>query len=257
MLSRFTGVFAAALLLAGCSGKSHAPVESMLVMRHGQIVRESYSGGLKATDRLPVFSVTKSVTSALVGIAIARGDLRGLDQPLPWRKQITLGQLLSMTAGYAPIVNVQTFDPASVASRARVNKPGTFAYDSGSIDLVGDLLERASGLSLAGYARRHLFGPMGIHDVRWPGSHGSSGLQLRPRELLAFGELYLEGGKGIVPTDWIRFSTRAHVGFRRGLAYGYGWWIRPHAYEARGYLGQSLTIDPKRDQVVVVTSSRE
>jgi CubicO group peptidase (beta-lactamase class C family) len=98
---------------------------------------------------------------------------------------------------------------------------------------------------------------MGMRDVRWPGSHGASGLLLRPRDLLAFGELYLEGGKSIVPTSWVRLSTRTHGRIRRGLDYGYGWWIRPHSYAAYGYLGQVLAIYPKRDEVVLVTSSRE
>jgi CubicO group peptidase (beta-lactamase class C family) len=256
MPSRLWAVFAVVLITAGCGGQSKtSDITSVLVMKHGRIVRESYHG-LKPTDRVPIFSVTKSVTSALVGIALARDELTGLDQRLPWRREITLRQLLSMTAGYAPSFNFQTTDAQSVASRARVNTVGTFGYDSGSVDLAADLLERATGMSLADYARRHLFGPMGIHDVRWPGSRGASGLLLRPRELLAFGELYLEGGRGIIPSDWIRLSTRTHVRIRRDLAYGYGWFIRPHSYAAYGYLGQSLTIYPNRDEVVVVTSQR-
>jgi CubicO group peptidase (beta-lactamase class C family) len=260
MLSRFTAVFAVVLIAAGCGGEGQAPagmtgITSVLVMKHGRLVREDYYGGLKASDRVPVFSVTKSVTSALAGIALSRGELTGLGERLPWRRQITLRQLLSMTAGYAPSFNFQTTDPQSIASRPRVNAPGTFSYDSGSLDLVGDLIERASGMSLAEYARRRLFGPMGIRGVRWPGSDGASGLLLRPRELLAFGQLYLEGGRSIVPARWVRLSTQRHTRITRTLAYGYGWWIRPHSYEALGYLGQVLAIYPKRDEVVVVTST--
>jgi CubicO group peptidase (beta-lactamase class C family) len=259
MLSRFMVVFAAAVFLTGCSGgggrPSHSGITSVLVMQHGRIVRESYYGGVKATDQIPVFSVTKSVTSALVGIALARGDLTSLDEPLPWRKQITVRQLLSMTAGYAPSFNFGPTDPQSLASRARVGKPGTFSYDSGSIDLVGAMIERTTGMSLADYARRRLFGPLGIRDVRWPGSRGASGLLLRPRDLLTFGELYLEGGRRIVPAKWVRLSTRAHTRITRTLGYGYGWWIRPHSYAAYGHLGQVVAIYPKRDEVVVVTSA--
>jgi CubicO group peptidase (beta-lactamase class C family) len=260
MSSRFTAVFVVALLLSGCSGDGRpttSGITSVLVMKHGRIVRESYYGGVKAGDRLPVFSITKSVTSALVGIAIADGSLTGLSERLPWRRQITLRQLLSMTAGYAPTFDFEPSDPQTLAARARVNRTGTFAYDSGSLDLVGDMLERATGMSLADYARRRLFGPMGIRYIRWPGSRGASGLLLRPRELLAFGELYLEGGRRIVPASWVRLSTRAHVRIRHDLGYGFGWWIRPHSYAAYGYLGQVLAIYPKRDEVVLVTSSCE
>jgi CubicO group peptidase (beta-lactamase class C family) len=260
MLSRFMGVFAVATLLAGCGGsapRGPSGITSVLVMRHGRIVRASYYNGLRPSDRIPVFSVTKSVTSALAGIALARGDFSSLDETVPWRRQVTLRQLLSMTAGYAPSFNFQYVDPQTIASRGLVNPRGSFSYDSGSIDLVAFMLERATHMSAASYARRHLFGPMGMRDVRWPGSHGASGLLLRPRELLAFGELYLEGGRGIVPRSWVRQSTHAHARVRRGLSYGYGWWVRPDSFAATGYLGQVLAIYPKRDEVVVVTASRE
>jgi CubicO group peptidase (beta-lactamase class C family) len=225
-------------------------------MQHGRIVRESYYGGLTATDQVPIFSVTKSVTSALVGIAIAEGKLT-LDDRLPWRRDVTVRQLLSMTAGFAPDLRFESVDPQTLASRARANRTGTFAYDSGSYDLLGDLLERATGMSLPNYARSRLFGPMGIRDVRWPGGRGAAGLVLRPRAVLAFGALYLEGGKGIVPASWVKLSTHLHVRIRRGLGYGYGWWILPRSYEASGYLGQVLTVTPTRGEVRLVTSSRE
>jgi CubicO group peptidase (beta-lactamase class C family) len=116
-------------------------------------------------------------------------------------------------------------------------------------------------MSAAAYARRRLFGPMGISDVRWPGSRGASGLVLRPRDLLAFGQLYLDGGlwhgKRIVPARWVRLSTRVHARIMPRLGYGYGWWIRPHSFAAYGYLGQVLAVYPRRDEVVLVTASRE
>src|SRR5436190_16566781 len=165
MPRRLTAVFAAALILSGCSDggqRQTSGITSVLVMKHGRITRESYYGGVEPTDRLPIFSITKSVTSALVGIAIARGDVTGLDERLPWREQITLRQLLSMTAGYAPSFDFESADAQELAARARLNRRGTFAYDAGSLDLVGAMLERATGMSLADYARRRLFGPMGI-----------------------------------------------------------------------------------------------
>src|SRR4051812_39367002 len=139
-------------------------------------------------------SITASFTSALVGLAISDGYLKGTGERLPWRRKVTVGRLLSMTAGYAPSVNFKRADPETLAERPLLNTPGTFAYDGGSMDLLADLLARATGMSPAEYARRRLFGRIGITDVRWPGSRGSSGLLLRPRDLLAFGQLYLDGG---------------------------------------------------------------
>src|SRR6476660_4329666 len=132
MLRRFLAVFVVSLALSGCSSGSDAPVRSVLVMHHGRIVTESYYGGLKATDRVPIFSVTKSVTSALVGIALARGDLTGIDEPLPWRGEVTVRQLLSMTAGYGRSLSFGSSDAKTLAFRARPIRPGTFAYDSSS-----------------------------------------------------------------------------------------------------------------------------
>lgn len=270
MPARLWIVFAVVFVVTGCSGGGSEPggadlrgITSVLVARHGKIVSERYYHGTHADDRLPVFSVTKSVTSALVGLAIADGYLSGVDERLPWRRQVTVGQLLSMTAGFAPSVNFQRTDAVTLADRPLINRPGTFAYDSGSMDLLADLLARATGMSAADYARRRLFGPMGITGLSWPGSRGAAGLILRPRDLLAFGQLYLDGGvwhgKRIVPMRWIRLSTRVHARNtpRLGYGYGYGWWIRPHSFEAHGYLGQVLAVYPGRDEVVVITSSRE
>jgi CubicO group peptidase (beta-lactamase class C family) len=228
---------------------------SLLVARHGKLVVERYFNGTRAGDRLPVFSITKSVTSALVGIAIADGRLAGVDEPLYLRRQITLRELLSMTAGFGRDLTFRDDDPATLANRPLVNEPGTtFAYDSGSSDLVAAALRHATGVTEADYARRRLFVRMGIRDVRWPGSHGASGLLLRARELLAFGQLYLDGGvwrgKRIVASSWIRASTREHT-----PGYGYGWWVDRDAFAARGYLGQALVVMPSLDEVVLVTAS--
>jgi len=265
MLRVLPVVFAVALIAVGCSKQQSSDVRgitSVLVARHGKLVVERYYGGTRADDRLPVFSITKSVVSALVGIAIADGSLRGVDAPLPWRPEVTLGELLSMTAGYGRSAGFGDADAPALARRPLANAPGTtFAYDSGSTDLVADLLERATGMPVAEYARRRLFGPLGIAGARWPGGHGASGLLLRPRDLLAFGQLYLDGGarrgRQIVPTSWVRQSTRPHVRVARGLSYGYGWWIRPSSFAGYGYLGQVLAVFPRRDEVVLVTSSRE
>jgi CubicO group peptidase (beta-lactamase class C family) len=266
MPRRLWAVFAVIAAVTGCGGSQAGDpalrgITSVLLERHGKVVIERYYQGTRPSDRLPIFSITKSVTSALVGMAIADGRLSGVDERLPWRRQVTVGQLLSMTAGYARSVSFKRTDPESLADRPLLNRPGTFAYDSGSMDLLADLIARATGMPAAAYARRRLFGPMGITAERWPGSRGSSGLLLRPRDLLAFGQLYLDGGvwhgKRIVPARWIRMSTRAHAVVRRGLHYGFGWWIRSGSYAGYGYLGQVLAVFPGRDEVVLVTSSRE
>jgi CubicO group peptidase (beta-lactamase class C family) len=248
-------------------------VTSLLVARHGRLVVERYYG-IQAADRVPVFSITKSVVSALIGLAIADGRLRGVNERLTdivrgADRRIRLRHLLSMTAGYGRKLNFGDLDASALAARALANEPGTgFTYDSGSTDLLATVIIRTTGLSASQYAQRRLFGPMGIDDVRWPGSHGGSGLLLRPRELLAFGQLYLDGGRWngrrILPAAWVQRSTQAHVEVPPGQGvtsdYGYGWWVEHrngHFFEAHGYLGQVLAVFPRLDEVVVATSSGE
>ena len=246
-------------------------VTSLLVARHGRLVVERYYG-IQAADRVPVFSITKSVVSTLVGIALAEGRLRSVDERLAELlpgadRRITLRHLLSMTAGYGRALNYGPTDASALANRPLVSPPGTtFRYDSGSSDLLAAVLARVTGMTAAEYAQRRLFGPLGIRDVRWPGSHGGSGLVLRPRDLLAFGQLYLDGGtwkgKRIVPASWVRTSTSAHIAVPPGQgltsSYGYDWWVetrRGRFFEAHGYLGQVLAVFPRLDEVVLVTSS--
>jgi CubicO group peptidase (beta-lactamase class C family) len=282
MLWRLTAVFTALLITAGCAGSRDAQppavdtsgITSVLVARHGRVLRESYYDGVKANDRLPIFSVTKSVVSALVGIALAEGRLRSVDERLEdffpgADRRIRLRHLLSMTAGYGRQLNFGDTDGATLAERPLVNAPGlTFNYDSGSSDLLAAILTRVTHVSVADYAQRRLFTPMGIRDVRWPGSHGGSGLLLRPRELLAFGQLYLDdgawNGRQIVPAGWVRTSTRSQVRVARQRGptdgYGYDWWVetaRTPFFAAHGYLGQVLVVFPRLDEVVVVTSQHE
>ena len=249
-------------------------ITSLLIARHGRLVVERYYGGMQAADRVPVFSITKTVVSSLIGIAISEGRLHGVDEHLAdvfpgSPKSITIRHLLTMTAGYGRGLNFQETDPATLANRPLVNDPGTtFVYDSGSSDLLTAVLARATGMSAAEFARRRLFAPMGIRDARWSSSRGGSGLILRPRDLLAFGQMYLDGGtwngRRIVPTTWVRASTRAHVDVARdqGITdrYGYNWWVGDrglHFFAAHGYLGQALVVFRRLDEVVLVTSSRE
>src|SRR5438477_1384948 len=306
MPGRISVAVAAALIVAGCAGRDahrtpepvpqtprwaratpqqegldihvldrvDPKVTSLLVARHARLVVERYYDGVQAADRVPVFSITKTVVSALVGITIADGRLHGVDDrladvfPGTSHRSITLRELLTMTAGYGRGLTFQQTDVSSLANRPLVNEPGTtFVYDSGSSDLLAAVLSRVSGTSAAAYAQRRLFRPMGIRDARWPGSRGGSGLVLRPRDLLTFGQMYLDGGtwngRRIVPSSWVRTSTRAHVDVPpdQGItaAYGYDWWIDPrlHLFAAHGYLGQLLVIVPRLDEVVLVTSSGE
>lgn len=248
-------------------------VTSVLVARHGRLVIERYRG-IRPADRVPVFSITKSVVSALVGIALAEGRLRSVDEPLEdiipgADPRITLRHLLSMSAGYGRGLGYGSLDASTLADRPLVSEPGaTFRYDGGSSQLLAAVVARVTGMTAAAYARDRLFEPLGIYDVQWPGSHGDSGIILGPRDLMAFGQLYLSGGvwrgKRIVPAAWVRASTRPQIDIAAdpggATGFGYDWWLQTRSersFAARGYLGQIVAVFPRLDEVVVVTSSGE
>jgi CubicO group peptidase (beta-lactamase class C family) len=266
-------------------------IQSLLVVRNGYLVFENYFG-LGMPDRYnTVHSVTKSVTSALVGIARSQGMLTDLNRTMPeffpeyfddrtvsGKRKITLKHLLTMTAGLKSIkvkdwglLLQWNFAPDRVGFTLNlplIHPPGqVFDYSNSISHLLSTVLTERSGLSLWEFAHRNLFGPIGINPSVWKqdargyySGHGS--LYLTPREMAKFGFLYLNrgrwDGKQIVPADWIAESTRAQVKAGQNYDYGYQWWIRPVAgcpsYRAWGRNGQFIVVIPELDLVIVVTS---
>ncbi|HET6565200.1 MAG TPA: serine hydrolase, partial [Xanthomonadales bacterium] len=172
----------------------YGQVKSLLVLRHGKLVYEGYFRGASVNDLQPLYSVTKSWGSMLVGIAIARGELQGLDQPLadvftqyssvfnsaPGKRDITIKDILTMRHGLAWDEWSTSFtDPANpvnqmtkaadwwqfVLSRPQTAAPGAaFRYSTGTSNLMGGLIHSATGLSAIDYSRQHLFAPLEIND---------------------------------------------------------------------------------------------
>jgi CubicO group peptidase (beta-lactamase class C family) len=257
---------------------------SVLVARHGRIVFERYYHGAGRALEWNLFSVTKSVVSTLVGIALHDGRLHSLDQHVvdffpdkvsavadPRVRSITLRDLLTMTSGYRERHVAASDDWVTTGlNRPLASDPGTtFSYDSPSAHLVGAVVAKATGVPLATYAQRKLFGPLGIKPAGWETDGrghqiGSTGLLLRARDLVRFGQLYLQDGRWhgrqIVPASWVRASTAKQVSVPGGYAYGYLWWRDTRlrgAYEAVGYGGQLVAVFPRRGLVVVMTGNDE
>jgi len=254
---------------------------SVLIMRHGRLVFERYYHGTRAQER-NVFSVTKSVLSALVGIAVRDGRLRSIDQKLvdffphkiapgsdPRVHDITLRDLLTMTAGYHETGIAASDDwVQTLINRPLASDPGTaFSYDSGSAHLLSAVLSEITGAPIAELARRELFEPLGTHTFHWQSdaqghSLGGTGLSLRARDLLTFGQLYVQRGRWrgrqVIPARWVRESTESHVSVPGGYAYGYLWWVNtgPHnGFIAQGAAGQALAVYPRLDLVVAMTGA--
>jgi CubicO group peptidase (beta-lactamase class C family) len=269
-------------------------IHSLTIDRAGHRVLDArfypYAGG-----RHDVASVTKSVLSLLIGIAIDRGDLPGVqatlqsffpNAPVDWsdprRADIRLEHLLSMTSGFdcgfrfpgEPELDEMRQADQWVHHALQLpmrNQPGErFAYCSPNQHLLSAVLTRATGRSAEDYGRTHLFGPLGIDHLHWPAdpqgiSIGWGDLQLEPDALARLGSLLLlDGlwrGRPIVSSDWIRasFTPRSSDTTDPGSAYGLGWWILKGdlrgVVEARGRGGQAITLWPDRQLVVVWTGT--
>ena len=279
-----------ALLAQSFRAASAMPrLRSLVVARHGEVVREAYFNGGTSSTRANIKSASKSIISALVGIAIEEGTLEGTTQkvapffpayaaanPDPRIGRIELGHLLSMRAGLEPTSfgNYGEWVSSSNWVRAALTRPfvddpgGRMLYSTGSTHLLSAILTRATGMSTLAYARSRLFTPLGIELAAWTTDpqgiyFGGNEMRLRPRELLAFAELYrksgVHNGRQIVPRAWIDSSwvQRTSSPFN-GHGYGYGWWQRPagryRMHFAWGYGGQYAFIVPELELTIITTS---
>lgn len=267
-------------------------VHGLLIARRGRLVVERYFRGSAGNRPHNLKSASKSVLSALAGLAIEQ-DLLKLDQPIAdvlseaaglddtGKGAITVRHLLTMTSGlestsfgnYGSWVASRNWVRTALA-RPLQAEPGTrFSYSTGGTHLLSATLSRAAGRSTHDFAREHLFAPLGIRRSAWArdrqGVHmGGNNLSLLPRDMLKFGQLYLNrgrwNGEQLLPWQWIDESTRPGLVGPRGRGriyggYGYLWWLRGHrergAYIASGYGGQYIYVAPAEDLVVVVIST--
>ncbi len=267
------------------------PVHSVQIVRHGRLVLDAYFYPFTSVMRHDVASVTKSITSTLVGLAIEQGCLHDVQQPVvslllgrafanpDERKQkLTLEHLLTLTAGWdcglepneARLFEMRRSPDwiQFMLDLPVVADPGSrWAYCSGNCHVLSALLTETTGTNALGFARRKLFAPLGIHDVAWPGdsrgnNHGWGDLQLRPLDMARIGQMLLQRGRWreqqIVPEAWIATATRAHVERTSNRDhYGYFWWVKgkdyPGMFEAVGRGGQRINVWPAKDMVLVFT----
>ena len=260
-------------------------LDGVLVIRHGYIVTEAYFPPFEAGAKHEIYSVTKSVVSALVGIALRQGNLRDRDQKAldffagrtvaenDARKQaISLKHLLTMTSGlrWGSDDDQQLFSGRDLVQwtldRPMAAEPGAvWNYNSGGTHLLSAILQKATGQSASAFAQAQLFRPLGISDVYWPADSngvntGGWGIRMTPRDMAKFGYLYLKGGdwdgQQVVPADWVQASTAKHVDSSDGRGYGYLWWqLSFGGYAALGYGGQEIIVLPDRDLIVVFTAT--
>jgi CubicO group peptidase (beta-lactamase class C family) len=268
--------------------------EAFLVLRDDELLVERYANGGAAGRPHTSFSVAKSVLSTLVGIAIDRGDIGGLDDPVtehvpelldrdPRFADVTLRSLVTMSSGLAyeerglpwsdDATTYYAPDLRAEALSAEIEEPPgeRWHYNNFNPLLMGLVLERATGTSVSEYAARHLWQPMGAEaDASWSlDSQASgfekleSGVNAVPRDFARFGYLFAhEGrvaGRQVVPAAWVAEATARDTSADPAEHYQHWWWVdteREGRFYARGNLGQYVYVDPATD-VVVVRLGRE
>jgi CubicO group peptidase (beta-lactamase class C family) len=272
------------------AGAEQPRLRSLLVSVRGEMVFERYFHGARATSLANIKSASKSLISALVGIAIDRKLLTGVEQPIDaffpgvltgeanaGKRQITVEHLLTMQSGLASTSNrnygawVTSGNWVRFAlMRPLESLPGTrMIYSTGNSHLLSAVITKVSGSSTWQFAQAALAKPLGFSLARWPQDpqgvyFGGNDMLLTPRQMLAFGELYLHrgrvGDRQVLPASWVDASfvprTRSRISDQM---YGYGWWIRDVAgtrvFFAWGYGGQFIFVVPTLDLVVATTST--
>jgi CubicO group peptidase (beta-lactamase class C family) len=266
------------------------PLQAAVVAHDGRIVSERGYGGHTPTGSTNIKSASKSIIAALVGIAIDKDVLEGPDQrvapllqgelpadPDPRIHDITIGHLLSMQAGlertsgqnYGRWVASSNWVRAALAQPFVEEPGGQMLYSTGSSHLLSAILTGVTGRNTRDLARDWL-GPVDEFEIGgWDRDPqgiymGGNQMAMSTRSLLAFGELYRNGGQTsegeqIVSAQWIETSWEPRTQSRfTGDDYGYGWFLRRlGGHDVRyawGYGGQMLYIVPSLKLTVAITS---
>ena len=234
----------------------------LLVVKDGHLIAERYFNEGSVAQKARVQSATKSVTSALVGIALDRGCLTSVGQKMldffpevagqitdPRKGQITIRDLLQMRAGFPWEESHPDLWAGLLSGRylplieafPLTADPGTaFQYSNLTSNWLGIIVDRTCGTSLKSYAEDNLFLPIGVEagewGTDWDGhNNGCGDLHLTARDMAKFGLLYLNDGEyegdQIIPADWVHDSLRTYsedawgnIGRFHDIGYGYHWW---------------------------------
>lgn len=264
-------------------------VRSLLISRHGKIVLERYSRGITEHHNQAVFSITKSVSSCLTGILLKQGKIASIDDPISKylnkgdligraanKRQISIRHLLTMSSGIrwkedprvSPLYGNENRLQVALSQPIRCPPGRQFNYSNADAEIIGGVLTAAARVDLLEFAEKELFKPLGCKNYDWwfedrsrhPAGYG---LRLRPRDMLKFGNLYLQEGmwndREIVSKEWVRMSL-ASAGTNAN--YGFLWWLKsivktPDSSEfaAIGWRGQYIVGLPKLSLVIALTSS--
>lgn len=268
---------------------------AMVILHDGKLVFEKYGLGFGPEGKWTSFSVAKSLTSTMVGVAVKDGHIKSLDDKVTdyiaglkgsAYDDVTVRQLLTMTSGVRwnedytdPKSDVALFNEhqASEGEDVTVSYMKTlpreapagekWVYKTGETNLIGVLVSEASGKPLAEYLSEKIWAPYGMQqNATWllgSTGHEISGccIQAATRDMARFGQFILDGavidGKSVLPEDWLAMATtkQADIG-APGRGYGFQWWTNDDgSFAAQGIFGQGILIDPARNLVIASNSN--
>ena len=261
-------------------------LHSITIIKNDKLVLDEYFYDHHSSEIHEIRSVTKPFASALVGIAIDKGLIQSVDDPIwrylgqydniknldPRKEAITIKDLLTMSSGLDNDDN----DPSSSGSEMKmkrqveqqdwvkfnldlpmIEKAGqTFRYSSGGMNIISAVIEGASGKSITNFITQYLFEPLVITDYQL--SHSPDGriylggdFKLKPRDLAKFGQLYLSdgtwNGKQILSTQWVKESTMVQV---EQTGYGFAWWLPPLSANGKNY--KSIYVGGNGGQAIII-----
>lgn len=263
-----------------------------VIVKNGYIVDEYYKDGYDETSTFILNSASKSITSALIGIAIDMGYIESVDTPISqylpevselggeW-SNITIRHLLTHTSGIATTDSSLWNEWRNsdnwmeyIYDLSIVSEPGSaFSYSTGNTHMLCAILQAATGMTAYEFGKEYLFDPLGMDSVECGSdpqgiSDGGNGFSMTVYDMAKFGLLFLnEGqweGEQIVPLQWVEASTSVQFVRSSGSAdYGYQWWVRTFgdngydAYFAQGHAGQYIFVVPEIELIVCFTSNYE
>ena len=266
-------------------------IDSITIVRNGYLIADIYMYPADESQKHPIHSCTKSIASTLIGIAIDKGFITGVEESVidffpdrtikhldEKKTSITLQNLLSMSSGLDTRDNLmhhgwqglyrmkETDDWTQYAlDRPMADHPGTrFEYSNLGSFLLTSILQKKTQTNALNFAKTHLFGPLGIKDITWYKSPkgiytGYAELWLRPHDMAKIGYLYLNNGywerQQLLSPEWIQEATKPQIPAGPSFHYGYQWWVAEGFYFAMGYQGQFIFVIPEKEMVVVFTST--
>ncbi|WP_416150529.1 serine hydrolase domain-containing protein [Salipaludibacillus sp. HK11] len=262
-------------------------VETCMIYKKDCLIYTFEKNTNQMNDLHKVNSVTKSILSSLIGIAIDKGGISSIDQPVTdffeikngWKNgvdEITIRHLLTMTSGidarkWKQVINTKDWATAILSDQLQTNPGNKMIYSNSDSHLLSAILHKATKMNPKDFANEYLFKPLNIRNFKWETAPnnlpvGGYGLFLSPLDIMKYAVLILQNGtwegQKLISKSWIEEATKSHVSTEKpNQSYAYHWWISaPNStnhsrfFYAAGRGGKFIFIQPEQQLAVTFTA---